>query len=158
MCTHIVYAEFLLDIERNEIKRGFEFFRVEYQFERLNELKVKNPQLKVLIRIFLLAFELNQIHVELLADINNIKAYVRNVVAFLQQNKFDGIIWRINPPIDVGTLKPAEVSQFQLSFLKLVKEMKTSFMPFGYFLAISGFPDESRIGDGRSKFLLNFKY
>lgn len=138
LCTHIVFSRISLDIEKINIrvKENLNFFDVDNGHKKFIELKVKNPQLKLLI--YLKPDKWNAIHVELMAN----SSHVEKIVSIVQQYAFDGISLDFFP-----------TKEQKIGFTNLVKTTKKAFLPLGYFLVIAGSSYENRINDGKPHIL-----
>lgn len=128
----MVYFHLYFDIERNETIKDSHLFSNKKGYEKLTKRKAKIPQFKVLIDQKLEPYSWNDTQIELMDNSSYVDAIVGNVVDFLQQYKFDGITLEFTPS-----------NQDKFAFMNFVKTIKSSFLPFGYFLALFGFPSEN---------------
>lgn len=125
-----------LDIERNNI-RDSNIFDVDNGHEKFTELKIKNPPLKVLITLLLEPYKWDDKHTKLLTNTSHVEAIAGNIVAFLQEYKFDGVNTLFYPS-----------NEDKLGFMNLVKAIRRAFLPFLYIHAVVGSPLENLIDNG----------
>lgn len=110
------------------------FIDEENGHEKFTELKTKNPQLKILMALYLKPDKWNG---------TNFGAIARKTVSFLQQYKFDGVVLQFYP-----------LKEDKLEFMKLIKYLKDAFQPHKYLLIALGSRMQNIIDDGTDyKFL-----
>ena len=140
LCTHVLYAFARIDSETYKIKINDDRADIYNKgYEKFVALKIKNPNLKVMISVQGFTPEVDR-YSQLVTNNSNIDAFVESAVAFFKLYKFDGFDWNHWTPSS-GADAPG--------YANLMVALKTAFRPHGYLLSSFGNAFQIQIDVGK---------
>lgn len=92
LCTHIIYSYALINFTTNQIQNIHPWREFQINgYENFVRLKIKNPQLKVMISLREPTQTKEVVYSNLIANNATMQILVTNLIDFLDEFKFDGI-------------------------------------------------------------------
>jgi chitinase len=139
LCTHVIYAFAVLDAASFNMKVYDSNVDINSQFyAKFVALKSQNPKLKVLIALGGATDSQGGKYTQLVSSQSKIDSFVKSVLAFLKQYKFDGL--------DVDWEFPGAADK--AGFANLLAALRKAFDANGYILSVAVSAGRWAIDDG----------
>lgn len=143
ICTHIIYSFVILDSDNYIIKIHDPWLDIDLKnIENFMKLKIKNPNVKLLVALGGWNDSRSNKYSILLADPAKRMAFVSHAVQFVSQYGFDGLDLDYEYPGYDG------VSTDKAGFTALVQELRVAFEPHGWELTAAVSASKSTTDNG----------
>ena len=143
ICTHIIYSFVLLDPTNYIITLSDEGLDIDKNnIDNFIDLKLKNPNVKLLVALGGWTDSRFDKYSTLLADSSKRATFVTHAVEFLNQYGFDGL------DLDYEYPGYDSIPTDKAGFTALVQELKAAFQPYGWELTAAVSAVKSTIDNG----------
>ncbi|XP_054159855.1 uncharacterized protein LOC128958065 [Oppia nitens] len=128
LCTHIIYAFAILDNKTLTMKSSDKCTDIDNRFyQRVTDLKEKNPKLKVLIALGGWVDSEGDKYSRLVRNYTNRMNFIERAIEFIRQHNFDGLDLDWEYPQCWQSDCSAGTPSDKLNFAKFIRELRTAF-------------------------------